>query len=126
MNDYRKQLISPQLKPDDLFVNHWLSEKYYGKGFADTEPEFYTDKGERVRSKSEILIANELNRAGIPYKYEKPIYIMGIGNVYIDFTLLIEETREIKYLENFKRTRSKYIRFKKNYFKYRIKKKSRF
>ena len=101
INEYRRRLVSPRLSPDDVFVNQWLSEKYYGRGFADTEPEFYTDKGERVRSKSEILIANELSKAGIPYKYEKPVYIEGIGNVYIDFILLIGGTRQVKYLEHF-------------------------
>ena len=49
---------------------------------------FYTSKGERVRSKSEVIIADVLNREGVPYRYEYPIYIKGIGKIYPDFTVL--------------------------------------
>ena len=43
-------------------------------GFDENDAEFYTSKGERVRSKSEILIAEALIRNNIPYRYEYPIH----------------------------------------------------
>lgn len=48
----------------------------------------YYYKDERVRSKSEILIANALTKHNIPYRYEAPIYLNGYGTVYPDFTIL--------------------------------------
>ena len=41
------------------FVKQWEAVSYVPKGFEPNYPEYYTDKGERVRSKSEILIANK-------------------------------------------------------------------
>lgn len=39
------------------------------------QPIDITDKGERVKSKSELTIANALYRSKIPYKYECPIIL---------------------------------------------------
>lgn len=56
-----------------------------------------TDRGERVRSKSEQLIANRLLAKGIPYKYECPINVGG-KIFHPDFTILrISDRKEIYY-----------------------------
>ena len=54
----------------------------------------------RVRSKSEIIIANMLKTLNIPYKYECPLKI---GNIllYPDFTILDVKGRRERYLEHF-------------------------
>ena len=62
--------------------------------------EYYTDKGERVRSKSEIIIANMLKTLNIPYKYECPLKIGDIL-LYPDFTILDVKGRRERYLEHF-------------------------
>ena len=54
--------------PDELFAAEWQSFEYERKGFADNLQEHYTRKNERVRSKSEVLIADALYAAGIPYR----------------------------------------------------------
>jgi len=46
----------------------WQSDKYIGKGIDGITPQFITEKGEAVRSKSELNIANALYRMNIPYK----------------------------------------------------------
>ena len=51
-----------------------------------------TEKGERVRSKSEKIIADYFFRHGIEYKYECPLLLKGLGIVYPDFTLLSRKT----------------------------------
>lgn len=84
----RRELVTPILLPDDEFVAQWLATPYDGKGFSEGYPEFYTDKNLRVRSKSEIFIANKYDALGIPTLYEKPIHLKGFGLVYTDFTLL--------------------------------------
>ena len=51
--------------------------------------EYYTIKGERVRSKSEKIIADELYRYQIPYKYEFPLTLATHNRniqLYPDFT----------------------------------------
>lgn len=104
-NNYRKEIINPLIETDETFVERWEKEEYKGKNFRDegyeAESEYYTKRQERVRSKSEILIANALFDMGIPYKYECPLLLKKIGLVYPDFTLLRTKTREVCYLEHF-------------------------
>ena len=84
----RQQLIKPILMPEDEFVKKWLAQPYEKLGFDIGAPEFYTDKRLRVRSKTEIGIANKYDTIGIPMLYEKPIFLKGWGRVWPDFTLL--------------------------------------
>ncbi len=72
-NPERKKLIRPYDMPLEEKILEWKSIPYVGKEFAKDLPEIYTKKGERVRSKSEKLIADTLNESGIEYKYECPI-----------------------------------------------------
>ncbi len=90
----RQKLITPIREPDDEYIRKWEAVKYQGKEFYDGLPEFYTTKGERVRSKSELIIADLLNKEGIPYRYEYPIYLEEIGKIYPDFTVLNVSKRE--------------------------------
>lgn len=92
----RQKLITPILQPEAEYVKNWLSVKYQGKEFAEDAPQYYSEKGERVRSKSEVIIADLLSKEEIPYRYEYPIYLRGLGIVYPDFTVLnIKERKEI-------------------------------
>lgn len=96
MHRERQKLVTPIWVPDDEFVQVWQQEEYTGKEFAEGIPEFYTEKGERVRSKSEVIIADFFNKNGIPYRYEYPIHLKGVGVVYPDFmTLNIQRRKEI-------------------------------
>ena len=79
----------------------WGAETYKGKESTDEVPFIVTEKGERVRSKSEKIIADYFYRRGIAYKYEHPLYLKGIGTIYPDFTLLSPITREEIYWEHF-------------------------
>ncbi|MBR2122640.1 MAG: hypothetical protein IJ930_06930 [Lachnospiraceae bacterium] len=90
----RKLLVSPVVEPIEEAVRKWEETEYEGKPFADGAPEFYTDKGERVRSKSEMIIANLLFKEGIHYKYECPVLLTGFGRVFPDFTILDPRTRK--------------------------------
>lgn len=96
----RQKLIIPVMETDELFIENWESITYHGKEFYEDVPEYYTAKGERVRSKSEVIIADTLNREGIPYRYEFPIYISGIGNFYPDFIVLNVRMRKEMFWEH--------------------------
>lgn len=66
----RKSLVRPLIYPDKEFVANWRNDPYEGRPFEGGE--LFTARGERVRSKSEIIIADTLVRLGVPYRYEYP------------------------------------------------------
>ncbi len=68
----RKKYVKPLRLPDEEFAEQWLAVKYSGKGMAADAPLLETSRGERVRSKSEVIIADTLDRLKIPYRYEFP------------------------------------------------------
>jgi len=96
----RKLFVTPIVVPEDEFILNWIQKDYEGKGFAPDYPEYYTDNGERVRSKSEILIANALKKYGVPYRYEAPLYLNGVGIIHPDFTVLNVRERKEYYWEH--------------------------
>lgn len=71
--DTRQQILTPLTLSDSQYAELWLSEKYPRKEISPDIPKLFTDKGEQVRSKAEVLIANALKAADIPYRYEFPI-----------------------------------------------------
>lgn len=96
LSDDRKKLVTPRILSDEEFVRQWKSREYKGKYISDEIPEIYTEKGERVRSKSEKLIADKLLMMEIPYRYEYPLVLKNIGKIYPDFLLLnVAERKEI-------------------------------
>ncbi len=102
MNEGRKIMINPIEIDDYEYIKRWNSISYVGKTFhSDDDTEYYTDKNERVRSKSEIIIANTLKKYSIPYRYEYPIEINGKGMFYPDFTILNVKKRKEIYWEHF-------------------------
>ena len=97
----RRTLVTPVREPDEDFIAAWQHHPYTGKPFEINAPEFYTNTGVRVRSKSEVIIADALSRADIPYRYEFPTSIKGWGTLYPDFTCLDTRTREEIIWEHF-------------------------
>ena len=86
---------------DEDYIKQWLAISYEPKPFKENDAtEYYTDKGERVRSKSEIIIANMLKILNMPYKYECPLKLGNIL-VYPDFTILDVKGRREILLEHF-------------------------
>ncbi len=97
----RQKLITPMYLSDEDYAKSWQSVPYNGLEIRENTLTYPTKRGELVRSKSEVIIANLLYEYGIPYKYECPVYLEGLGNVYPDFTILNIHTREIIYWEHF-------------------------
>ena len=100
-NQYRRDLVSVPIMSDDEFIKCWQAVEYAGKSFAENFQEIITERGERVRSKSEKIIADKLYALGIPYRYEYPLILEGNIKVYPDFTILRMPAREEVYLEHF-------------------------
>ena len=100
LTEERRKLVRPVLESEDMFVQEWVSRTYTGLAFSEDSPELLTDRGERVRSKSELIIANLLSKEGIPYKYECPLRLKGFGTVHPDFTALRRNARREIYWEH--------------------------
>lgn len=97
-----KKLIVPIEIDDEQYAIKWQQMPYDGNKFTEQDvTEFYSKKGERMRSKSEVLIANALYYKGIPYKYECPIYLPNGKVKYPDFTILHIKQRKTYYWEHF-------------------------
>lgn len=101
LSEGRKRLVKPWIEPEEMFVEKWLAKKYKGNDYWENTQEIYTQKGERVRSKSEKIIADKLYQSGVPYRYECPIYLKGRGEIYPDFLCLNRETRKEIVWEHF-------------------------
>ena len=99
-----REHVSPSIYTDDGYAEKWQAEKYQnrweGKGFK-----YETPRGERVRSKSEWMIASMLADAGVPYRYEETVGLHELygGAFHPDFTVLNKRTRKEYYWEHFGR-----------------------
>ncbi len=69
----RQNLITPLTLTDEQYTAQWKSASWQGLPFSPDTPGYTTNQGERVRSKSEVLIANALAHQKIPYRYEYPL-----------------------------------------------------
>jgi len=100
LNPGRQALITPIRMTDEAYVAKWLTRSYQKKGFMEGSPVFETKRGDRVRSKSEMGIANDLFDEEIPYLYEVPIRLVDCitGQSYTahpDFMVLnVKERKE--------------------------------
>ena len=96
----KQKLIKPYVPTNEQYAQQWISQKYLGLQFNQDAAIFLTESGEKVRSKSEKMIADKLALMGIPYKYECPLRLNNT-TVYPDFTLLNIKTRKVFYYEHF-------------------------
>ena len=71
----RKEVVTPLTMDDQTYAAAWLKVEYRHKKFAEDAPRLFTDNNEQVRSKSEVIIANALKAAGVPYRYEFPLLV---------------------------------------------------
>jgi len=65
----------------------WMAASYQKNPFPFKGRELFSKNGTQVRSKTEILIANQLEDYGIPYRYEAELILDNQTN-YPDFTSL--------------------------------------
>jgi hypothetical protein len=86
--DLKKELIQIPYINKEEFILQWLSQEYDKLEFREDAPEYYSKKGMRVRSKSEILISDILDEYEIPFLYEKPVKFKNGTTVHPDFTIL--------------------------------------
>ena len=101
VNPYRRKIIEEKIVTDEEYIENWMNVMYKGKYIDDNTAKIVTNKGERVRSKSEKIIADKLYSLGIPYRYEYPLQLDNRTTFYPDFTILKMPERKEIYLEHF-------------------------
>lgn len=95
----KRSLITPLCIDNETFAKQWAEADYPTLDF-ETNEEYVSNGGERYRSKSEMLIADALKDAGVPFRYECRLDLNGYGPVYPDFTVLNKRNRRIFYHEH--------------------------
>ena len=96
----KRELITRPNVSDEDFVLSWLHQEFTPLSFREGFPEYYNKRGLRVRSKSEVIIADILDDMHVPFLYEKPL-MLGKTMVHPDFTLLNLRKRRECYWEHF-------------------------
>ena len=102
----RRELVEPIRLTDEQYADNWQAQELPGSTPSREEAPFLTERGERVRSKSELLIANTLHKHGIRYHYECAVetidHLTGMPRTrFPDFYLLNARTRRAYYYEHF-------------------------
>ena len=99
----RKKLVIPYISTNDLIAKDWQLKIFKPNPYKPENKIFDTRRGEKVRSKSEAIIADTLHEFGIPYRYEYPVKMVNGEIRYPDFMLLNLKTKQEIYLEHFGR-----------------------
>ena len=98
------QMLKDKLDPADMseedYIYFWQKVNFVPKPLGDDVPFHLTLNGERVRSKSEEIIANALFSKGIPYRYGCPVKLRNGEMVHPDFTILDVRNRREVFLEH--------------------------
>jgi len=103
----RQPLITPVTLSDEQYTLLWKSITWQGRPLQPDAPQYDTTQGEKVRSKSEVIIADALARYGIPYRYEFPLLLKKTSKdkknitIYPDFCCLNIHTRKEIFWEHF-------------------------
>ena len=99
ISEARREFVKPLILNDEQYIQRWLDIPFVPKTINEDLPVFLTLKGERVRSKSEMIIADRLYMKEIPYKYECPL-ILGKKTIHPDFSVLKTSERKVIYYEH--------------------------
>ena len=101
MCEPRREMVEPVLLTDEEAAQRWAAEPYTLSQYKPEFRKYPTKRGELVRSKSEVMLANMFYELGIPYRYEQVVKTRD-GKVYApDFTLWHKRRREEQYHEHF-------------------------
>ena len=95
-----KMILFPEYKTIDDDLTQWASEEYEKNTNYEDGLRIKTLKGDLVRSKSEAMIADELYRNGVPYRYECAT-VIGENKIYPDFITRNKRTGQIFIWEHY-------------------------
>jgi len=102
----RKQLVTPIALGVQQTLKAWDEETYEPYNAYSEYKIYETQRGETVRSKSEVIIANLLYQYSedLDYKYERPLILHENNGkeviIHPDFTIINKHTGKIHYYEH--------------------------
>lgn len=99
LSEGRRPLVKPVYPTEKECLKKWYEIQDHQLTEYEITGNNYTRRGEHVRSKTEVFIADALDEAGIPYRYEARLTLPG-GVVYPDFMLLDLKSRKVLYWEH--------------------------
>ena len=110
-NKQAQELLSRVLKTDTRISETMLEKgnpfypllkdrEFTSFDYHDENKTFQDENGNSFRSKSECLIANALEKYGLPYQYEATLELKG-RTILPDFTIIHPRTGQNIYWENF-------------------------
>lgn len=101
LSAYRKAILDPLYAAPDDNAMRWMTGTFSQKEMQPEVNSVKTRNGENVRSKSEKIIADELQSRGIPYRYECELKLKGISKpIYPDFTVMNKRTGKTFFWEH--------------------------
>ena len=84
---------------DALNLERWRKAPYFAGRYRWQDLRHKTAKGDKVRSKSEVIIANALQARGLAYRYEEEILVNGV-TLHPDFCVFDERENRIIFWEH--------------------------
>lgn len=96
----RRVLIRPVQPTLEDKLKEWKSKPYQGLPFRSDDSCLYTNNKERVRSKTEKILADLFQKEGITYKYECPLQLEDGTTIYPDFTFFDPSAEKEIYWEH--------------------------
>lgn len=103
-SEEKQKLTIPVTLSNEEYAKQWQAKKYEAPGFSENSLLYVTQSGLRVRSKSEIIIADLLQQKKVPFLYESPLELKTLYGKKIfhpDFCCLNLRTRQEFYWEHF-------------------------
>lgn len=101
LHEAKRELIRPIVPTRERLLAQWREREYSAKGFDFDSLIILTERGERVRSKSEKIMADLFDKYEVAYKYECPLTLSNRMTIYPDFTFLDTRRNEEIYWEHF-------------------------
>ncbi|MDO4545975.1 MAG: hypothetical protein Q4C25_07440, partial [Bacillota bacterium] len=92
-----RQLPEEWLFPEKSADDKWVTEEYPRNTDREHEKIHITGRGLRVRSKSELIIAEKLDAYNLPYRYEQ---LIGYENYVFSPDFIIKARRRLFYWEH--------------------------
>ncbi len=88
LNNNKIPFVKPYLIDDAVCRKIWEKESYNISTYKPEERIYPTKKGDIVRTKSEVMIADMYYELGIPYRYECELVLKNRMIKHPDFTIL--------------------------------------
>ncbi|MGN0170069.1 MAG: hypothetical protein ACI39H_04820 [Lachnospiraceae bacterium] len=103
LTEERKKLVEPVFLSVQEQFERWKKQEYTQSSAYPEKLIFETDRGEMVRSKSELIIANLLfqEKNSLAYRYEEELFLKSSGRiVYPDFSVMSKKNAKVVYWEH--------------------------